>query len=98
MRQEYQKQFKTEVDLLAASGFEMFFLCGQALRDLGSNQAVAKQYAMPAELRIAVKEACQGFSLELSPFSAANLNDRVEREESSAKATRSMKQLTNHDH
>ncbi|KPQ29142.1 MAG: hypothetical protein HLUCCX14_07650 [Marinobacter excellens HL-55] len=97
MRQEYQKQYLAEVEALADSGFEMYLLGGQALREIDHNCKVSDQYVMPGELKLAVKKACQGFSLELSSLSAASINEHSNRQKSVVKAKGAMKQLTNHD-
>ncbi|OJS99824.1 hypothetical protein [Marinobacter nauticus] len=97
MRQEYQRQYKSEVDVLAASGFEMHLLSGQALRDLSPASPGAARYAMPPDVQALVVSSCNGRSLALSSHSAARLAERNASQEALEPAKISRRQFSRHD-
>ncbi|WP_029652918.1 hypothetical protein [Marinobacter daepoensis] len=71
MRQDYQTQYRGEVEALAEKGFEVYLLDGAALRSRGNVGDVA----MPSGLKAALADFCRG-SLALSEFSADMLVER----------------------
>lgn len=97
MRQEYQKQYKSEVEALAARGFEMHLLSGQALRGLSPESPGAARYAMPPDVQALVMSSCNGRSLALSSHSAARLAERNVNQEAVEPAKASRRQFSRHD-
>lgn len=71
MRQDYQTQYRVEVEALADKGFDVFLLDGAALRSRSS----VGEVAMSAELKASLADFCRG-SLALSEFSADMLVER----------------------
>lgn len=72
MRQEYQAQYRAEVETLAEKGFELYFLSGETLRaKTGKVNA-----GMPTEVAGQVSAMCRD-SLALTEFSAEALAGRL---------------------
>lgn len=71
MSEEYQSQYRAEVESLADKGFELYFLSGESLRA----KARKLNAGMPTELAGQVSAICRS-SLALSEFSAETLAER----------------------
>jgi len=76
MRQDYQAQYRSEVESLATSGFQVFMLSGEALRARGSVGSKLSGPAMSVELRKDLADVCCG-SLALTDYSAEKLAERI---------------------
>ncbi|MBY6104709.1 hypothetical protein [Marinobacter nauticus] len=71
MREEYQSQYRAEVESLAEKGFELYFLSGESLR-----AKVGKlNEGMPTELAGQISAICRS-SLALGEFGAETLAER----------------------
>lgn len=72
MRQEYQRQYRAEVESLAEKGFELYFLNGEALRTkIGKSNT-----GMSAELVGQVSAFCHS-SLAVTELTAEALSERL---------------------